>query len=337
MASIKKVLDYKSAGVDIAKGNLFVKRIKGIVNAKKKSPCCISPIGSFSGLFEFRASRYKDPVLVSSTDGVGTKLMIAQKFNMHSGIGFDLVGMCANDIATTGAEPLFFLDYIATGSIETGVLTKVVKSITEACEESGYALIGGETAEMPGMYGINEYDLAGFCVGVVEKKDIIDGSRITQGDMILGLASSGPHSNGYSLIRKVFSSKELAVHKKSLLKPTRLYTKCLLAAQKKAGIKGIAHITGGAYQDKVARVIPEGLCAVIRKTAWDIPDIFRHIQEKGRIKDSEMYKVFNMGIGMVIVLAEENVGIARKILQGFDVNTWTIGHIEKGSKRVRII
>jgi phosphoribosylformylglycinamidine cyclo-ligase len=337
MKKIKKSLDYKSAGVDITKGNLFVQKIKGVVSNTRKNSCCISGIGSFSGLFRLDVKKYKDPVLVSSTDGVGTKLMIAQKFNLHDGVGFDLVGMCANDIATTGAKPLFFLDYIATGKLRTGVLTKVVSSIARACTQSGYALIGGETAEMPGMYDANEYDLAGFCVGIAERKDIIDGSFIKRGDIMIGLESSGPHSNGYSLIRKVFNGKETSRFKKQLLKPTRLYTLPLLAVQAKVKLKGIAHITGGAYEDKVSRIIPGGLCAIIRKGAWQAPEIFSIIQRAGNIKDSEMYRVFNMGIGMVIVIAPKDVNTARKTLSGFRIKTWVIGEIGKGKKRVQLV
>jgi phosphoribosylformylglycinamidine cyclo-ligase len=337
MKKAKKSLNYKSAGVDIAKGNLFVSQIKGMVASTAKGPGCISGIGSFSGLFRLDVKKYKDPVLVSSTDGVGTKLMIAQKYNIHSGVGFDLVGMCANDIATTGARPLFFLDYIATGKLQTGVLTKVVGSIAKACKESGYALIGGETAEMPGMYRPGEYDLAGFCVGIADKKDIIDGTSIKKGDVILGLGSSGPHSNGYSLIRKVFNDKEIDKLKGKLLKPTMLYTQCLLAIQSKIRLKGIAHITGGAYEDKVSRIIPKGLSAVIVKKAWQVPDIFRIIQESGNIKDDEMYRVFNMGIGMVVVLSRKDVQLAKNILTGLKIKTWVIGEIAKYKKRVELV
>lgn len=337
MKQIKKVLDYRSAGVDITRGNRFVKKIKGLAGETMKSACCISSIGSFSGLFRLDVKKYKDPVLVSSADGVGTKLMIAQRFNLHSGVGFDLVGMCANDIATTGARPLFFLDYIATGKLETGVLTKVVGSIAKACTQSGYALIGGETAEMPGMYNPGEYDLAGFCVGIADKKDIIDGSCAAKGDLIVGLQSSGPHSNGYSLIRKVFTVKETAALKRVLLEPTMLYTQPLLAVQAKVKARAIAHITGGAYEDKVSRVIPKGLCAVIQKNAWQVPGVFKLIQKKGNIKDSEMYRVFNMGIGMVVVLPRGDAGKAQEILSGFKIRAWVIGEITKGKQRVRLV
>jgi phosphoribosylformylglycinamidine cyclo-ligase len=337
MSKARKSLDYKSAGVDIEKGNLFVKKIKGVLGNAGKNPCCLSGIGSFSGLFRLDVKKYKDPVLVSSTDGVGTKLMIAQRFNIHSGVGFDLVGMCANDIATTGAKPLFFLDYIATGKLATGVLTKVVNSIARACALSGYALIGGETAEMPGMYSPGEYDLAGFCVGIADRKDIIDGSLIRKGDIVMGLESSGPHSNGYSLIRKVFTDKQAGQLKRRLLQPTMLYTKALLTVQAKIRLKGIAHITGGAYEDKVSRVIPKGLCAFIRKNAWQVPDIFKLIQKQGNIKDSEMYRVFNMGIGMVVVLSRKNIEQAEKILSGLGIKAWVIGEIMQGKQRVKLV
>jgi phosphoribosylformylglycinamidine cyclo-ligase len=337
MKKNKQTLDYKKAGVDIRKGNLFVSQIKGILKTSKARPAGIGGIGSFSGLFRLDAKDYKDPILVSSTDGVGTKLMIAQALNSHTGVGFDLVGMCANDIATTGAKPLFFLDYIATGKLQTGVLKKVVKSIASACEQSGYALIGGETAEMPGMYGSGEYDLAGFCVGVIDKNDIIDGSAIKKNDMILGLASNGPHSNGYSLIRKVFTKKQIADNKKNLLAPTRLYTKALLALQNEVGVKGIAHITGGAYEDKVSRIIRKGLSAVIEKGSWPVQGIFNKIQNQGNIKDAEMYRVFNMGIGMVTVIASQEIEHAQDILKQHNIKSWVIGQVEKGSHRVRLV
>jgi phosphoribosylformylglycinamidine cyclo-ligase len=337
MKKIKKGLDYKSSGVDIAKGNRLVRRIKNMVSGTDKRPGRIGGIGSFSGLFRLDTRGYKNPVLVSSTDGVGTKLMIAQRFNLHSGVGFDLVGMCANDIATTGARPLFFLDYIATGRLETGVLTRVVGSVARACACSGYSLIGGETAEMPGMYDPGEYDLAGFCVGIADRRDIIDGSTIKKGDIILGLESSGPHSNGYSLIRKAFTDKEIDNLKRRLLEPTRLYTQPLLDVQAKVRLKGIAHITGGAYKDKVSRIIPNGLCAVIQKNAWQTPEIFELIQEKGNIEDSEMYRVFNMGIGMVIVLSSRYVARAQSILNSRKIKTWVIGRVSEDRQRVRLI
>jgi phosphoribosylformylglycinamidine cyclo-ligase len=333
----KKGLNYKSAGVDIAKGNRFISQIKGIAKKTAKGPCCISGIGSFSGLFKLDAGKYKDPALVSSTDGVGTKLIIAQELGLHSGVGFDLVGMCANDIATTGAKPLFFLDYIATGRLQIKTLKKVISSIARACEQSGYALIGGETAEMPGMYEKDEYDLAGFCVGIIDRKKIIDGSSIKKGDIVLGLASSGPHSNGYSLIRKVFTKKEILKLKNDLLKPTRLYTKPLLAMQDRVQAKGIAHITGGAYENKISRIIPNGLSAIIQKRTWPIPDIFSRIQHRGNIKENEMYRVFNMGIGMAIAIGRGQAMQAQDIMHRFGIKSWIIGEIVKGRQRVKLV
>jgi phosphoribosylformylglycinamidine cyclo-ligase len=332
----RKPLSYKSAGVDINKGNLFVGQIKDILKATKTNSSGSSGIGSFSGLFRLKAKQYKDPVLVSSTDGVGTKLMIAQALNAHEGVGFDLVGMCANDIATTGAKPLFFLDYIAAGKLQTCVLKKVVSSIARACAESGYALVGGETAEMPGMYRPGEYDLAGFCVGIASRKDIIDGTRTNKDDIILGIASSGPHSNGYSLIRKVFTRRETAMNKDALLKPTCLYTQAMLALQEKIEIKGIAHITGGSYEDKVARIIPNNLSAIIRKGSWPVPDIFSRIKQYGNIKDSEMYRVFNMGIGMVVIIDPKDAARAQKVLSRQNLQSWRIGIIKKGKNRVEL-
>jgi phosphoribosylformylglycinamidine cyclo-ligase len=336
MKKQRKSLSYKSAGVDIDKGNLFVGQIKDILKATKTNSSRASNIGSFSGLFRLNAKQYKDPVLVSSTDGVGTKLMIAQALNAHGGVGFDLVGMCANDIATTGAKPLFFLDYIATGKLQTGVLKKVVSSIARACAESGYALVGGETAEMPGMYRPGEYDLAGFCVGIASRKDIVDGARTSKDDILLGIASSGPHSNGYSLIRKVFSKRETVRYKDALLKPTCLYTKAILALQEKVKIKGIAHITGGSYEDKVARIIPKNLSAVIKKGSWPVPDIFLRIKQYGNIKDSEMYRVFNMGIGMVVIINPKDAMQAQKVLSRQNLQSWRIGIIKKGKNRVEL-
>jgi len=332
----KKHLSYKDSGVDITKGNLFVREIAPMVKStKRKQVLC--DIGSFGGLFAIDKSRYKEPVLVSSTDGVGTKLIIAQSLGIHQWVGFDLVGMCVNDVATTGAAPLFFLDYISTGKIELPVLKNVIKGIASACRETGYALIGGETAEMPDMYKPGEYDLAGFCVGIIDKKDIIDGSGIKKGDVVIGLASSGPHSNGYSLIRKVFSKSELVKFKNHILKPTRLYTKPLLALQDKVRVKGIAHITGGAYFEKIPRIVPEGLSMVIDTRSWKVPNIFKQIQERGNIRTKEMYRVFNMGIGMAVVLQRKDLKKAQAILTGYKIRSWVIGEVEKGDKKVKLL
>ncbi len=334
--SQKKYLSYKDAGVDISKGSLFIKKIKPFIRSTKNSSV-LCDVGSFSSLYSIAGEKYKEPVLVSSSDGVGTKLLIAQALGSHKWVGYDLVGMCANDIATTGAKPLFFQDYISTGRLKISVLKDVVKSIASACRESGYALVGGETAEMPGMYKPGEYDLAGFCVGIIEKSKIINGSSIKKGDIIIGLASTGAHSNGYSLIRKVFSKKELFKFKTSILKPTRLYTNPLQELRKKTSIKGIAHITGGSYLEKVPRIIPKGLCAVIDTCSWDVPGIFKKIQQRGNIADTEMYRTFNMGIGMLVVLAEKDVKKATAVFSKHRIKSRVIGGIEKGAKKVRLV
>lgn len=332
----KKHLSYKDSGVDIAKGNLFVREIASMVKSTKKSHV-LCDIGSFGGLFAIENNRYREPVLVSSTDGVGTKLIIAQSLGIHQWVGFDLVGMCVNDVATTGAAPLFFLDYVSTGKISLPVLKSVMKGITSACKEAGYALIGGETAEMPDMYKPGQYDLAGFCVGIIDKKDIIDGSDIKKRDIVIGLASNGPHSNGYSLIRKVFSKSELIRFKGHILKPTRLYTKPLLALQKKIKVKGIAHITGGAYFEKIPRIVPKGLSMVIDTRSWKVPDIFKQIQKRGNVRTREMYRVFNMGIGMAVVLSAKDFKKARAILARYKIRSWVIGEVEKGDEKVRLV
>ncbi|NQT95971.1 MAG: phosphoribosylformylglycinamidine cyclo-ligase [Candidatus Omnitrophica bacterium] len=332
----KTHLTYKDSGVDIERGNLFVKEIKPMVASTRKKGV-IANIGSFSGLFAPDLKKYKDPVLVSSTDGVGTKLLIAQKTGMHKRIGFDLVGMCANDIATTGAEPLFFLDYVSTGRLKPKILKEVISGISQACKQAGYALVGGETAEMPDMYKPGEYDLAGFCVGIIEKKKIIDGSNIKKGDIVIGLASNGLHSNGYSLVRKVFSEREIASLKKELLKPTRLYTKALLSLKKRVRVKGIAHITGGAYIDKIPRIIPKGLsCQIVRKS-WPVPRIFGLIQNKGNIRDKEMYRVFNMGIGMVVVIQAKDIKKTQALLKKHNIKSWAIGEIIKDKEPIRLV
>lgn len=331
-----KSISYKTAGVDIDKGNLFIKQIKSLVRATRRQGV-LTDIGSFGGLFRIAAGKYKEPVLVSSTDGVGTKLLIAQAVGRHNTVGIDLVAMCVNDVATTGAEPLFFLDYISTGRLEPKVLKEVVSGISYACRQTGYALVGGETAEMPDMYQPATYDLAGFGVGIVEKNNIIDGRNIRKKDRVLGLASNGLHSNGYSLVRKVFSKREQKSLQEELLRPTRLYVQPLLALQKIIKIKGIAHITGGAYRDKIPRIIPAGLGVEIKKGSWPIPPIFKLIQKKGRVKEEEMYRVFNMGIGMVVVVSPRDVEKAQSLLAKLKINSWLIGEIVRGNKQVKLV
>ena len=328
-------ITYKSAGVDIDKANKLVadyKRFAGLT----KTRGVISDVGSFGGLFRPDFKRFKDPILVSSTDGVGTKLKIAFLADKHDTIGIDLVAMSANDILCSGAEGLFFLDYISTGKIEPGVLRDVVKGIAIGCRDAGYALIGGETAEMPGIYKEGEYDLAGFGVGIVDRAEIIDGSGTRPDDFVLGLESSGLHSNGYSLVRKVFTKKELKKYSKELLKPTRLYARCVLAVKKKIKIKGIANITGGAFIDKIPRIIPKGMAIEIYKSSWKVPRIFSLIREKAKLSDREMYRTLNMGVGMVLVLAKRDVDEVKSILLKFGVRAHVIGKVVKGNREVII-
>ena len=328
-------ITYKSAGVDIDKANRLVRDYKRFA-ALTKTKGVVSGIGSFGGLFSPDFKRYKDPVLVSSTDGVGTKLKIAFLADKHDTIGIDLVAMSANDILCSGAEGLFFLDYISTGKIEPGVLKDVVKGIAGACREAGYALVGGETAEMPGIYKKGEYDLAGFGVGIVNKKDIIDGHSIRIGDIVLGLESTGLHSNGYSLARKIFTGKELKKYSKELLKPTRLYSKPVLAVKKKVDIKGIANITGGAFYDKIPRIIPKGMGIEVYKGSWRVPAIFSLIKKRGSVDDKEMYRTLNMGIGMVLVLSQSDRDRAIDILSKYNVKSHVIGRVVRGERNVLI-
>ena len=330
-------LTYKKAGVDIVEASRFVGAItKYTRSTARKGASC--RLGGFGGLFDLKASGYRDPVLVSSTDGVGTKLKIAFLAGKHDTVGIDMVAMNVNDVLTTGAEPLFFLDYIATGKIDRRVLADVVKGIAEGCRQAGCALVGGETAEMPSFYKPGEYDLAGFCVGAVERKNIVDNSMMKEGDIAVGLASSGPHSNGYSLIRKVFSTAEQKKLAKELLAPTRIYVKPMLELRKAAKVKGIAHITGGAFFEKLPRIVPDGKTLVIEKGSWTVPEIFRKIQEKGRVEEAEMFRTFNMGLGMVVIIPPQDFSKAKRIfaLQGID--SWIVGSVNKGSKsKVKII
>ncbi len=307
---------YRDAGVDIDAGDEFVERIKPHVRATFR-PEVMTDLGGFGGLFRFQANRYQDPVLVSGTDGVGTKLKIAFLMDKHDTVGIDLVAMCVNDIAVSGAEPLFFLDYFATGKLSIATAAAVVKGISDGCRQAGCALIGGETAEMPSFYGDGEYDLAGFAVGVVDRPKIIDGRRIVPGDVIIGLASSGVHSNGFSLVRKVLLEQQrLAVESvlpelggtlgETLLTPTRIYAKQVLSLMDSCPIKGIAHITGGGITDNLPRVFPARCGARIRRGSWPILPIFEAIRARGSVAVDEMYRVFNMGIGLILVVAPEH-------------------------------
>ncbi|WP_114891043.1 phosphoribosylformylglycinamidine cyclo-ligase [Haemophilus haemolyticus] len=331
----KQSLSYKDAGVDINAGNALVERIKPEVKRTTRAEV-IGGLGGFGALCAI-PSKYKEPVLVSGTDGVGTKLRLAIDLKKHDTIGIDLVAMCVNDLVVQGAEPLFFLDYYATGKLDVDVATDVVKGIADGCVQSGCALVGGETAEMPGMYHAGDYDLAGFCVGVVEKSEIIDGSRVKNGDALIALGSSGPHSNGYSLVRKVIDvagvnlatelldNKPLSEH---VLAPTKIYVKSVLALIKQADVHAIAHLTGGGFWENIPRVLPKNTKAVIDEKSWKWPSVFNWLQEKGNIDTYEMYRTFNCGVGMVIALPQEQVDTALAILKQAGENAWLIGHIE---------
>jgi len=330
-----KKVTYKSAGVDIDKANALVKDYKRFASMTKTSGV-ISDVGSFGALFRPDFKKFKDPILVSSTDGVGTKLKLAFLAGKHDTIGIDLVAMSANDILSLGAEGLFFLDYISTGRIKPRILKDIVKGIAEACREAGYALVGGETAEMPGLYKEGEYDLAGFGVGIVDKTEIIDGRDIRKGDLVLGLESSGLHSNGYSLVRKVFTEKELKALSLELLTPTRLYSKPVLALKKKVMIKGIANITGGAFLDKIPRIVPRGMAIEIYKDSWHVPWIFKVIKKRGNLDDKEIYRTLNMGIGMVLVLSKRDACEAVNILARLGLKSYIIGKVVKGNREVKV-
>ena len=334
-------LTYRSAGVDMDAGDELVERIKPAAKRTLR-PEVLGGIGGFGALFEI-SRKYRQPVLVAGTDGVGTKLKLAFEWNRHDTIGQDLVAMSVNDILVQGAEPLFFLDYYACGRLDVDTAAKVVTGIAKGCELAGCSLIGGETAEMPGMYPVGEYDLAGFAVGVVEKDAIIDGSRIGPGDVVLGLASSGAHSNGYSLIRRILERGNVDVSKPfgdpdmhgkvgtladAILQPTRIYVKPLLALMQALPVKGMAHITGGGLTGNVPRILPDATCAVLEKQAWELPPLFQWLQREGNVADEEMHRVFNCGIGMVVVVAEEHAASAIKLLVAAGERVMTIGRIE---------
>ncbi len=335
-------LTYKEAGVDIDKQNLLIKGIRSIVKSTH-GPEVIGGIGGFAGRFRLDLANYKDPVLVSSTDGVGTKLKIALMADNHDNIGVDLVGMIVNDIIVDGANPLFFLDYMAMGRLNVERGKALVSGMARGCKEAGCALIGGETAEMPGVYSDDEYDLAGFGVGVVDSDKIIDGSRISAKDVLIGLHSSGVHSNGYSLVRKVlFEREKLDIDSyiedlgktlaEELLTPTRIYVKSVMNILRNFEIKGIVHITGGGFIDNIPRVLPARSCAVIRRGSWTVPPIFRFIQDLGRIEDAEMYRTFNMGIGMVLVVPEKDADDIMQRLRGLKEPATVIGVVKSLKK-----
>ncbi|HHB92182.1 MAG TPA: phosphoribosylformylglycinamidine cyclo-ligase [Thioploca sp.] len=331
---MKKSLTYRDAGVNIDNGNLLVERIKPIVNHTKRSEM-LSGIGGFGSLFEIPLDRYKKPVLVSGTDGVGTKLKLAIALDKYDTIGIDLVAMCVNDIVTLGAEPLFFLDYYATGNLDIEIASQVITGIGRGCELSGAALVGGETAEMPGIYNNDDYDIAGFCVGIVEKDKIIDSKLVQTGDALIGIASSGPHSNGYSLIRKIIGLQDNILDEKLddrslgevLLEPTRIYVKSLLNLMHKVPIHALAHITGGGLSENLPRVLPDNLNASIDINSWSQPAIFEWLQQQGNISNTEMYRTFNCGIGMVVCVAQENLSEALQCLQITGETAWHIGEV----------
>ncbi len=327
-------LNYKSAGVDIAAGNELVERIKPIA-ARTRTAGVMAGLGGFGSMFELPLDRYQNPILVSGTDGVGTKLKLAIDLGIHNTVGIDLVAMCVNDIIVQGAEPLFFLDYFATGKLDVDTAASVIKGIGQGCEMAGAALVGGETAEMPGMYPDGEYDLAGFCVGIVEKSKVLDGSQVTVGDKLIGIASSGPHSNGYSLIRKIithsgaslndsFSGKTLG---EALLEPTRIYVKPLLSLLNKVPVHAFAHITGGGLTENLPRVLPQGVHAHIELSSWALPDIFQWLKEQGNVSLADMLITFNCGIGMIVCVSAEDEQASLDSLKSSGETAFVIGEL----------
>jgi phosphoribosylformylglycinamidine cyclo-ligase len=325
---MSKGLSYRDSGVDIDAGDALVEAIKPFAKRTMR-PEVLAGIGGFGALVEV-PKKYRHPVLVSGTDGVGTKLKLAFALGRHDTVGIDLVAMSVNDVLVQGAEPLFFLDYFACGRLDNRIATEVIKGIARGCEFAGCALIGGETAEMPGMYPEGEYDLAGFCVGVVEKDGVIDGRSIRPGDAIIGLASSGPHSNGFSLIRRILevAKPDFAV---DLLEPTRIYVKPLLALMKELPVKGLAHITGGGITGNLPRCLPAGVRAVIEKKSWLLPRLFEWLQREGNVAEDEMHRVFNCGIGMVVVVEEQDAARAMELLRIAGETVYRIGRIESHS------
>ncbi|GJM10817.1 MAG: phosphoribosylformylglycinamidine cyclo-ligase [Lysobacteraceae bacterium] len=312
-----EAMTYKQAGVDIEAGNQFVDKIKPLVEATRRSGM-MSGIGGFGGLFHLDPAKYRDPVLVSGTDGVGTKLKLAQILSRHDTIGIDLVGMCVNDVVVQGAEPLFFLDYFATGALQQQTAASVVAGIAEGCKQAGCALIGGETAEMPDMYPDGEYDLAGFCVGVVERDQLLDAANVQAGQVLIGIESSGPHSNGYTLIRRIIERNDADLDAQigdrslgdALIEPTRIYVKPMLGLVKQFDVAAMAHITGGGLTENIVRVIPEHLGIDIDLNAWTRPAVFNWLAEKGPVDEDEMLRAFNCGIGMVVVIDQAQANAA---------------------------
>jgi len=334
---MKRASSYKKSGVNVEKAELFIKKIRDKSSKER--------VKSFASLFDLKKilTDCKQPQLVSSCDGVGTKLIIAQDLKIHDTVGIDLVAMNVNDLICLGAKPLFFLDYIACGKLNVNTLVSVVKGIKQGLKESDCALTGGETAEMPDMYKKEEYDLAGFCVGVVDKTQVVDGKNIKAGDAIIGLESSGIHSNGYSLVRKALTKQEIKMRAKEILKPTRIYVKPILSLlsnssiKKSKAVKGIAHITGGAFYNKATKILGPGLGMKICKNSWKIPKLFNYIQAKAKISEKEMFSVFNMGIGMMVVIDKRHAKAAQKIISKFNIKNYIIGEIIKSKKKIEIV
>jgi len=334
-----KPLTYKDAGVDIDAGNALVDRIKPLVERTTR-PEVLAGLGGFGGLFALPPGKYREPVLVSGTDGVGTKLMLAQQLGRHDTIGIDLVAMCVNDVLVQGAEPLFFLDYFACGRLDVDTAARVVAGIAEGCHQAGAALIGGETAEMPDMYPDGEYDLAGFCVGAVERSAMIDGSTIAPGDALIGIASSGPHSNGYSLIRKVLercgdADIDGRPAREALIEPTRIYVKPILALMQQVNVKGLSHITGGGISENLPRVLPDGVHAEIELASWQPGPVFDWLAAEGNIADEEMRRTFNCGVGMIVAVDPADLDEALGALDRQGEKAWRVGQVETGDGPVR--
>ncbi len=320
---------YERSGVPPLKTGAFVDSLKALASRTPRRGV-VAGIGGFSGLFDARAFGFKDPLLVASSDGVGTKLKLAMALGRHGGVGQDLVAMCVNDLLACGARPVFFLDYFATGRFSVPRAQEVLAGVARACRLAGCALLGGETAVMPDFYSNGAYDLAGFAVGLVERKRVIDGRSVRKGDLLLGLAASGPHSNGYSLIRKLVGKKDLRRWGRALLEPTRIYVKPVLAVLERVKVRAIAHITGGAFHDNLPRVLPRGLAAWIDRRSWKSPAVFEFLQRKGKIEDAEMFRTFNMGIGMVLITAPKDVARARLTLKRHGVASRVIGEVVRG-------
>ncbi|MGR9087386.1 MAG: phosphoribosylformylglycinamidine cyclo-ligase [Gammaproteobacteria bacterium] len=337
-------LNYKSAGVDIAAGNALVERIKPIA-ARTRTAGVMAGLGGFGSLYELPLDRYRHPVLVSGTDGVGTKLKLAIDLGIHDTVGIDLVAMCVNDIIVQGAEPLFFLDYFATGKLEVETAAAVIEGIGKGCELAGAALVGGETAEMPGMYAEGEYDLAGFCVGIAEKDKVLDGAKVKIGDKLIGIASSGPHSNGYSLIRKILARRGISLTDsidgkslgETLMQPTRIYVKSLLGLLERIDVHALAHITGGGITENLPRVLKDGIGARVERAAWEFPAIFQWLQAQGNVADADMLTTFNCGIGMIVCVAPEDEESALEALSASGETACSIGELVRAEGGSRVV